>query len=58
MLNRCPSVVTPPATAAQIIAGYRQVIARVHAHGARILGATITPVEGSARYDANMEQQR
>ena len=49
---------TPPATAAQIIAGYRQIIARVHARGARILGATITPVEGSARYDANMEQQR
>jgi len=49
---------TPPATAAQIIAGYRQVIARVHARGARILGATITPVEGSARYDAAMEQQR
>jgi lysophospholipase L1-like esterase len=49
---------TPPATAAQIIAGYRQVIAQVHARGARILGATITPVEGSARYDATMEQQR
>ncbi|GAA3439196.1 lysophospholipase L1-like esterase [Kutzneria kofuensis] len=49
---------TPPATAAQIIAGYRQVIARVHGRGARILGATITPVEGSARYDADMERQR
>jgi lysophospholipase L1-like esterase len=49
---------TPPATAAQIIAGYRQIIERVHAAGARILGATITPVEGSARYGATMEQQR
>ncbi len=48
----------PPATAEQIIAGYQQIIDRVHAKGARIFGATITPVEGSARYSATMEQQR
>jgi lysophospholipase L1-like esterase len=49
---------TPAATADQIIAGYQQIIDRVHARGARIFGATITPVEGSARYTAAMEAQR
>jgi lysophospholipase L1-like esterase len=48
----------PPATADQIIAGYQQIIDRVHAKGAKIFGATLTPVEGSARYTATMEQQR
>jgi lysophospholipase L1-like esterase len=48
----------PPATADQIIAGYQQIIDRVHAKGARIFGATLTPVEGSARYTTTMEQQR
>ena len=49
---------TPPATADQIIAGDQQIINRVHAKGARIFGATLTPVEGSARYTATMEAQR
>jgi lysophospholipase L1-like esterase len=48
----------PAATAEQIIAGYQKIINRVHAKGARIFGATITPVEGSARYTATMEAQR
>jgi lysophospholipase L1-like esterase len=34
---------TPPATAASIIAGYEQVIARVHAAGLRIIAGTLTP---------------
>jgi lysophospholipase L1-like esterase len=33
----------PPATAASIIAGYNQVIARVHAAGLRIITGTLTP---------------
>lgn len=33
----------PPATAASIIAGYQQVIARVHAAGLRIIAGTLTP---------------
>jgi lysophospholipase L1-like esterase len=33
----------PEPTAEEIIAGYRQLIARAHAHGMRILGATLTP---------------
>lgn len=34
-------------TAAQIIAGHRQLIARAHALGLRIYGATLTPFEGT-----------
>lgn len=34
---------TPPATAASIIAGYKQVIARVHAAGLHIIAGTLTP---------------
>jgi lysophospholipase L1-like esterase len=47
-----------PATAAQVIAGYRQIIDRVHARGAKIYGATLTPVKGSGRYSAAMERER
>jgi len=36
-----------PVTADDIIAGYRQLIARAHARGVRIYGATITPFEGA-----------
>ena len=38
---------TPP-TAADLIAGYRQVIARARAHGLTVYGATLTPFEGTA----------
>jgi lysophospholipase L1-like esterase len=38
-----------PPTADQLIAGYRQIIARSHAHGIKVIGATILPYEG-ARY--------
>ncbi|HKN28082.1 MAG TPA: SGNH/GDSL hydrolase family protein [Roseiarcus sp.] len=34
-------------TADQIIAGMKQIIARVHDHGAKIYGATLTPYEGT-----------
>jgi lysophospholipase L1-like esterase len=33
----------PEPTAAAIIEGYKQLIARAHAHGLRIIGATLTP---------------
>jgi len=39
---------TPP-SAANLIAGYRQLIARAHAHGISVIGGTILPYEG-ARY--------
>jgi lysophospholipase L1-like esterase len=49
---------TAPATAAQIIAGYRQIIDRVHAKGVRIIGGTILPAKGSGRYTAALERER
>ncbi len=45
-------------SASQIIDAYRQLIARAHAHGLRIVGCTITPFEGSHYYDAHGEQLR
>lgn len=35
----------PAPTAEEIITGYQQLVARVHAHGMRIIGATLTPFE-------------
>lgn len=37
-------------SADQIIAGYRQVIARAHARGIKVIGATLLPYEGAAYY--------
>jgi len=45
-------------TAAQLIAGYRQLIERAHAHGLRILGATILPYEGANYFTAEGEATR
>jgi len=45
-----PTLLGLPAQAASaddIIAGYRQLIARVHSHGLKIYGATLTPFEGT-----------
>jgi lysophospholipase L1-like esterase len=49
---------SPPATAAQIIAGYQQVIDRLHARQVKVYGATLTPIEGSGGYSAAMERER
>jgi lysophospholipase L1-like esterase len=38
------------ALVARIIAAYQQIIARAHAHGLRVYGATITPYVGSGYY--------
>ncbi|MES2604761.1 MAG: SGNH/GDSL hydrolase family protein, partial [Pseudomonadota bacterium] len=46
-----PGANAPPGplrTAADLIAGYRQLIARAHANGLKIYGATLTPFEGVA----------
>jgi lysophospholipase L1-like esterase len=50
----------PPvkATAERIIDGYRQLIARAHAHGLKIYGATIAPYEGAAYWSAEGEAHR
>ncbi len=47
-----------PVTAGDIIAGYRQMIARAHQHGVKIYGATITPYEGAATYSPEGEAVR
>ncbi len=45
-------------SAAQIIAGYRHVIAAAHAVGLRIFGGTLTPFQGSFYYSAAGEAKR
>lgn len=47
-----------PVTALDLIAGYRQVIARAHAKGIAVYGATLTPFEGAAYYSAEKELVR
>ncbi|WP_329480078.1 SGNH/GDSL hydrolase family protein [Kribbella sp. NBC_01484] len=46
------------ATSDQLIAGYRQLIARVHASGRCIVGGTLTPVGGSFVYTPEKEATR
>ena len=45
-------------TAEAVIAGYRQIIARAHARGIKIIGATLTPYEGAAYYTPEGEVVR
>ncbi|MEV1174087.1 SGNH/GDSL hydrolase family protein [Nonomuraea sp. NPDC049784] len=46
------------ATADQLIAAYRQIIDRVHAKDAEIIGGTIPPLKGSAGYSETLEAER
>ena len=45
-------------SAAQIIAGYRQLIAQAHARGLKIFGATLLPFQGAGYYTAAGEAKR
>jgi lysophospholipase L1-like esterase len=47
-----------PIPAADLIAGYRQVIARAHANGITVIGATLPPMEGFVYYTAAREAVR
>ena len=47
-----------PLTANDVIAGYRQLIARARAKGIAIYGATLTPFEGAGYYSADKETIR
>jgi lysophospholipase L1-like esterase len=47
-----------PITAEEIIAGYRNIIARAHARDIKIFGATLTPYEGAVYYTEAGEQVR
>ena len=59
--NSPSPVIVPPThkpTAAAMIAGYRQIIARAHARGIKVFGATIAPFEGAMYWSAEGESQR
>ena len=45
-------------SADEIIAGYKQIIRRVHQAGAKIYGATVLPFEGAGYYNAAVEPKR
>jgi|MEHZ01.5.fsa_nt_MEHZ011473266.1_2 lysophospholipase L1-like esterase len=45
-------------SAAQVIGGYRQIIARAHAQGIEVIGATLTPYEGAAYFTPQGELVR
>ena len=47
-----------PISPAELIAGYRQVIARAHAKGIAVFGATLTPFEGAGYYSPQKEVVR
>jgi lysophospholipase L1-like esterase len=48
----------PAPTAEDIIAGYRQLIARAHSRGLKVLGATLTPFEGANYFTQVGEAKR
>jgi lysophospholipase L1-like esterase len=48
----------PLPSAADLIAGHRQLITRAHARGLKIFGATLTPFEGAAYWTAEGEAKR
>jgi lysophospholipase L1-like esterase len=47
-----------PGGANDLIAGYRQLIARAHEHGIAVYGATLTPFEGAKYFSPEKEQMR
>ncbi len=47
-----------PITAQQLIVGYEQIIARAHAHGIKVYGATLTPFLGAGYATAAGETMR
>ncbi len=48
----------PHVTAEQLIAADKQIIARAHAHGLKVIGATITPYKGASYYAPEGEKVR
>jgi len=48
----------PDVSAAQIEAGYQQIIAQAHAAGLKIFGATLTPFKGAGYYSTAGEAKR
>ena len=56
--NTSPCVSHTQVTADEIIAGYQQIIARTHARGLKIFGATILPYQGLGNWTASGEAKR
>jgi lysophospholipase L1-like esterase len=56
--NANPCLSRTQVTADEIIAGYQQIIARTHARGLKIFGATILPYQGLAAWTASGEAKR
>jgi lysophospholipase L1-like esterase len=52
------SPASAPVTAATLIAGYRQVIARAHARGIAVIGATLLPFQGAGYYSTPRDAER
>ncbi|WP_205570734.1 SGNH/GDSL hydrolase family protein [Brevundimonas naejangsanensis] len=48
----------PGRNAADMIQGYRQLVARLHDHGVKAVAGTLTPFKGSERYDAPSSEAR
>lgn len=48
----------PTITAEQLIEGYRQIIAKAHARGIKVMGLTILPFEGAGYHTAAGEEIR
>ncbi|MGN6868164.1 MAG: SGNH/GDSL hydrolase family protein [Solirubrobacteraceae bacterium] len=48
----------PDVSAAQIIAGYQQIIAQAHAAGLKIIGGTLTPFKGAGYFSTAGEAKR
>lgn len=57
-VNDLGSSKTNPPTAEALIAGYRQIISRSHAHGLKVIGATVLPYGGAAYFGAPGEAVR
>ncbi|PVE60356.1 hypothetical protein DC429_07140 [Arthrobacter sp. TPD3018] len=55
--DRPVDAVTHRAMVTAITAAYRQIAARAHAHGIRLIGGTITPLVGNANYHAGPETE-
>lgn len=56
--NIGPCLSRTPVTADEIIVGYKQIIARTHARGLKIFGATILPYQGFAAWTTQGEAKR
>ncbi len=53
-----PCISRTPISADELIAGCKQIIAQAHAHGLKILGATILPYQGFVGWTPNGEAKR